>query len=218
MKNNKISLTLLLSMFTTSFTQSTTIIIDTNKIMCSFNQHMRAFDDYFNALQDEMYEMAESMNKVCQVVEEEQEKKSALSQLLCDIEDKADADNVFIEAKGINLDPSASIQAKVEFDDNEEPTGLLVEFADQRIHLSYTPQYRFLSVEMKHETKEEQKRDQQVTQFVQLGTARHGKTLRDDIKLDQARITYDKKEGMLTVAIPKAIKEKMEKIIPINVK
>ena len=96
MKNNKISLTLLLSVLTTPFTHSTTSIIDTNQIMCSFNQHMRAFDYYFNALQDEMYEMAKSMNKGCQVVEEEQEKKSTLSQLLCDIEDKADADNVFI--------------------------------------------------------------------------------------------------------------------------
>jgi hypothetical protein len=220
MKNNKIALALLLSMFNVLFTQGTIIIIDTNQVMNSVNQHMRVFDDYFNTMQEEMYAMAESINKTWQSVEEEQEQggKVTLSQLSFDIEEKINADNVVVKANGICLEKSTGIQAKIEFDDNGDPTGLIIEFSSQSIRLSYTPEYRFLSVEMKHETKKEQQTENQIRHAMQVGTMRHGKTLQDDIQLDQSRISYNKEEEMLTIFIPKIIKKKIQKMIPIDIK
>ncbi|MGB8367595.1 MAG: hypothetical protein WCD44_04515 [Candidatus Babeliales bacterium] len=220
MKNNKIALALLLSMFNVLFTQGTIIIIGTNQVMNSVNQHMRVFDDYFNTMQEEMYAMAESINKTWQSVEEEQEQggKVTLSQLSFDIEEKINADNVVVKANGICLEKSTGIQAKIEFDGNGDPTGLIIEFSSQSIRLSYTPEYRFLSVEMKHETKKEQQTENQIRHAMQVGTMRHGKTLQDDIQLDQSRISYNKEEEMLTIFIPKIIKKKIQKMIPIDIK
>lgn len=221
MKNDKMALVLLLSMFNVLFIQGTIIIIDTNQIMNSVNQHMLVFDDYFNAMQEEMYAMTESINKkTWQSVEEEQGKggKVILSQLSFDIEDKINADNVVVKVNGICLDESTGIQAKVEFDDNGDPTGLVVEFSGQSIRLFYTPEYRFLSVEMKHETKKEQQTENQIRHAMQVGTVRHGKTLQDDIQLDQSRLSYNKEEEMLTIFIPKMVKKKMQKMIPIDIK
>ncbi|HEB41661.1 MAG TPA: hypothetical protein ENI08_01405 [Candidatus Dependentiae bacterium] len=218
MKDNKIYLMLLSIMLYAPFIHGITVVLDTNQIIHSFNQQMRVLDDYFDSVREEMHTMFESMNKAWQTFEQEQEKKATAATLSFDIEDKSDTNHVVIEIKGVNMDPSAEIQAKVEFDDDENPVVLLIDFADQIIRLDYTQQYRFLSVEMKHETREEQKKDQQVAQVVQVGIARHGKTLREDIQLDQSQVTYNKKEEILTVTIPKVTKKKTEKIIPINIK
>ena len=158
MKDSKMYLMLLSIILYAPFIHGITVVLDTNQIMHSFNHQMHAFDDYFDLVCEEMDTMFESMNKAWQIFGQEQEKKATTTTLSFDVEDRSDANQVVIEIKGVNMDPSAGIQAKVEFDVDENPVALLIDFTDQIIRLNYTPQYRFLSVEMKHETREEQKK------------------------------------------------------------
>jgi len=218
MKGNKIYLMLSLIVLHTSSVQSVTVFLNTNQMIYLFNQQMRAFDDCFDAVREEMCKMCELMNSEWQTPTQEDEKKEKISELLFDIEDKNDAKHVAVVVEGVNLDESADIQAKIEFDNDENPVKLLIDIFDRSICIDYTPQYRFLSVAIKHEMKKEQKRDQSTTQVVQIGTARHGKTLREGIQLDKSQITYNKKKETLIVAIPKATKKKVKTIIPINIK
>lgn len=148
----------------------------------------------------------------------QQEKKVTVKPLSFSIEDNVDSDRVLINVSGVNMGSATEIQANVEFDNDENPVKLVVNLTDQLICLDYTSQYRFLSVEVKQETKEEQKKDQQNIQVVQIGTARHGKTLRNNIQLDQAEVAYNEKEEMLTIVIPKITKKKTQKTIPITIK
>lgn len=219
MKSNKIYLMTLLSMVLyMPFVRSVTIFLDTNQMVYLLNQQMRVLDDYFDAMREEMQNTGESMNREWQTSVQEDEEDEKIPGLLFDIEDKRDADYVAIVVEGINMDEPTNIQAKVEFDNDENPVKLLIDVFDRSICVDYTPQYRFLSVEIKHEAREEQKKNQQIVQIMQVGIARHGKILGEDIQLDQSQITFNKKEKTLIIAIPKSTKKKVETIIPIYVK
>lgn len=198
-----------------SSVQSVTIVLDTGQMMYSFNKQMCTFDDYFDAMREKMHNMCEVMNREWQTSTQENEKNEKMS---FDIKDKHDENHVEIVVRGINMDESVDVQAKVEFDNGENPVKLLIDIFDRSICVDYTPQYRFLSVEIKQKIRKEQKKDQETAQVIQIGIARHGKTLCEGIQLDQSQITYNKKEETLIITIPKGTKEKVETVIPINVK
>jgi len=219
MKGNKIYWVMLLSVVLyMPFVHGVVVSLDTNQMMYSFNQQMHMFDDCFDAMCEEMRNMCETMNREWQTPAQKYEKNEKMSGLSFDIEDKHDANHVAVAVKGVNVDESVDIQAKVEFDNDENPVKLLIDILDRSICINYTLQYRFLSVEIKYETREEQKKDQSTAQVIQIGTVRHGKTLREGIQLDQSRITYNKKEETLIIAIPRSTKKKVESVIPIHIK
>lgn len=181
------------------------------------DEEMRAADKYFERIHNEIHEARQTMANVWQ-----QDKSTTPgSALSYSIEDKKDSAHVIITISGITTgnNEQPNINAKVEFDDNDNPIALVINTDNQTIRLDYDQQYQFLSVGVKCEVREEQQdKAGNTSNRIIIGTARINRTLTSNIQLDQPQVDYDKESQTLTISIDKVIEQKREKNISVNIK
>lgn len=185
-----------------------------SNFMQSFDQHMKEMDTFFDSMRNEMQSMREHMNTKWGVAKEPQPTASVT------INDSSD-DKLVIEISGLRFakEEDPQIKANVEFDENDTPTHLVITANGTTIRLEYAKDYRFLSVGMKQEIKEETKdEDGKKSQRMMVGSMQQGKTLGLDIALDKPTIDYNREKEILSISIPTIVPEAKGKEITVNIK
>jgi len=183
----------------------------------AMDEEMKAVDEYFVKIHNEIHEARQTMANAWQ----QNKSTTPGTTLSYSIEDEKDSAHVIITISGITTgsDEQPNINAKVEFDDNDNPIALVINTDNQTIRLDYDQQYQFLSVSVKCEVREKQQdKAGNTSNRIIIGTARINRTLTSNIQLDQPQVDYDKESQTLTISIDKVIEQKREKDISVNIK
>ena len=190
-----------------------------SEIVHSFDEQMQSVDEYFEKVRQEMGTMRQRMMFAWDAATKE---PSAQPQFSINIDDSiTDIVNITISGLPYSEQEKSEIKAHVEFDEKDNPTGLIITTDSTIIRLDYTKEYHFLSVGIQHEVKKMKKDEdekEKTTHSVMIGTTRHGKTLSSTIQLDQPIIDYNQDDSTLTIKIPKVMPEKKGKAIPVTIK
>ncbi len=187
----------------------------------TMDKEMKAVDEYFEKIHSEIHEARQTMANAWQQAAQQDKSAAPGSALSYSVEDEKDSATVIVTISSITTgsNEQPNINAKVEFNDNDNPVALVIITDHQTIRLDYDQQYQFLSVSVKREVREKQQDESgNASNRIIIGTARMSKTLTSNIQLDQPQIDYDKASQTLTVSINKVIEQKREKSISINIK
>lgn len=89
-----------------------------------------------------------------------------------------------------------------------EATKLSIELQEknQRVHVHYDKTNNFLSIATNMSEEKEEKKDSTEKKWAFARSMKHGQTLKDQINLDKAKVTYENET--LTISIPKITKKK----------